>query len=125
MKQNRSLAISSKIQECKMANIIGIREIKTVMDINVLRSKTPEMALKELCVSLAAYNLIRKIIYASIKDLPFFSKENFIQKFYTHNQDILIDKKGRVYNQWSSGRRRNESINIETNAATENTKQKV
>ncbi|MEI6577651.1 MAG: hypothetical protein WCO63_15860, partial [Bacteroidota bacterium] len=60
-----------------------------------------------------------------LKDLPFFPKENFIQKFYTHNQDILIDKKGRVYNQWSSGRRRNESINIETNAATENTKQKV
>ncbi|MEI6575171.1 MAG: IS4 family transposase [Bacteroidota bacterium] len=104
---------------------IGIREIKTVMDINVLRSKTPEMALKELCVSLAAYNLIRKIIYASIKDLPFFPKENFIQKFYTHNQDILIDKKGRVYNQWSSGRRRNESINIETNTAEEKTKQKV
>ncbi len=26
MKQNRSLAISSKIQECKMANIIGLME---------------------------------------------------------------------------------------------------
>jgi len=96
---------------------IGIREIKTIMDINVLRSKTPEMALKELCISLATYNLVRKIIYASIKDLSFFPKEDFIQKFYTLNQNIFIDKKGRVYNRWSSGRRRNESINIETNAS--------
>lgn len=85
---------------------IGIREIKTIMDINILRSKTPEMALKELTVSLAAYNLIRKIIYASIKDLPFSPKEDFIQKFYTLNKDLLVDKKGRVYNRWSTGRRR-------------------
>ena len=87
---------------------IGIREVKTIMDINILRSKTPEMALKELCISLASYNLIRKIIYASIKNLPFSPKENFIHQFYTFNQDILIDKKGRIYNRWSSGRRRNE-----------------
>ena len=87
------------------------------MDINVLRSKTPEMALKELCVALATYNLIRKIIYASIENLPFFPKEDFIHQFYTFNQDILIDKKGRVYNRWSSGRRRNETINTKTNAS--------
>lgn len=85
---------------------ISIREIKTIMDINILRSKTPEMALKELTVSLATYNLIRKVIYASIKDLPFSPKEDFIQKFYTLNKDLLIDKKGRVYNRWSTGRRR-------------------
>jgi hypothetical protein len=96
---------------------IGIREIKTIMDINVLRSKTPEMALKELCVALATYNLIRKIIYASIENLPFFPKEDFIHQFYTFNQDILIDKKGRIYNRWSSGRRRNETINTKTNAS--------
>ena len=54
---------------------IGIREVKTIMDINVIRSKTPEMALKELCISLGTYNLIRKIIYTSIKDLLFFSKK--------------------------------------------------
>lgn len=88
---------------------IGIREIKTIMDINILRSKTPEMALKELTVSLATYNLIRKIIYASIKDLPFSPKEDFIYKFYTLNKDILIDKKGRVYNRWSTGRRRTQA----------------
>lgn len=87
---------------------IGIREIKTIMDVNILRSKTPEMALKELTVSLATYNLIRKIIHASIQDLPFSPEEDFIHQFYTLNQAILIDKKGRVYNRWSTGRRRTE-----------------
>ena len=104
---------------------IGIREIKTIMDVNILRSKTPEMALKELTVSLAAYNLIRKIIYASIKDLPFSPKEDFIQKFYTFNQDILIDKTGRVYNRWSTGRRRTEAIDPQTDAPKTKTKQNI
>jgi len=96
---------------------IGIREIKTIMDVNILRSKTPEMALKELTVSLAAYNLIRRIIYASIDDLPFSPKEDFIHKFYTLNKDILIDKKGRVYSRWSTGRRRTETTNTKRDAS--------
>ena len=104
---------------------IGIREIKTVMDINVLRSKTPDMALKELSISLSTYNLIRKLIYASIKDLPFSPKEDFIRQFYTLNQDILIDKKGRVYNRWSTGRRRNEAIDIKADATKQETKQTI
>ena len=104
---------------------VSIREVKTIMDINILRSKTPEMALKELTVSLATYNLIRKIIYASIKDLPFSPKEDFIQKFYTLGKDILIDKKGRVYNRWSTGRRRISSTNTGTNATKTQTKQKI
>jgi len=85
---------------------ISILEIKTIMDINILRSKTKDMMLKELTVALATYNLIRKIIYASIKGLPFSPKEDFVQKFYTLNKDILVDKKGRVYNRWSPGRKR-------------------
>lgn len=96
---------------------ISIREIKTVMHINILRSKTPEMALKELNVALATYNLIRKIIYASIKDLPFSPKEGFIQRFYALNKDLLIDKKGRVYNRWSTGRRRTPRTSEKTGAA--------
>lgn len=104
---------------------IGIREIKTIMDINVLRSKTPEMTLKELSISLSAYNLIRKLIYASIKDLPFSPKEDFVHQFYTYNQDILIDKKGRIYNRWSSGRRRAESINHKADAPKTKTKQTI
>jgi len=85
----------------------------------------PESKYAELCISLATYNLIRKIIYASIKSLPFFPKEDFIHQFYTLNQDILIDKKGRVYNRWSSGRRRNEAIDIKTTASETKTKQTI
>jgi len=96
---------------------ISIREIKTIMDINVLRSKTPEMLKKELNVSLAAYNIIRKITYASLKDLPFSPKEDFIYEFYTLNKNILIDKKGRVYNKWSSGRKRVRATNTKTSTA--------
>lgn len=104
---------------------ISIREIKTIMDINILRSKTPEMALKELTVSLATYNLIRKIIYASIKDLPFSPKEDFIQKFYTYNKNILVDKKGRVYSRWSTGRRRTNPVNTKGDVTKTKTKQEI
>ncbi len=90
---------------------ISIREIKTIMNVNVLRSKTPEMALKELSVTLSTYNLLRKYIYTSIKDLPFSPEEDFIRQFYTLNQSFLIDKKGRVYNRWSPGRKGIESVN--------------
>ncbi len=104
---------------------ISIREVKTIMDINILRSKTSEMALKELTVSLATYNLIRKMIYTSIKDMPFSPEEDFIYRFYTLNQDILVDKKGRVYNRWSTGRRRTGPSNSKTSAAKTETRQKV
>ena len=85
---------------------ISIREVKTIMDINILRSKSDLMIKKELGVSLAAYNLIRKLIYNGIKDMPFSPKEDFFQELYTLNKNILIDKKGRVYNKWSTGRKR-------------------
>lgn len=87
---------------------VSIREIKTIMDINILRSKSGEMIKKELAVSLSAYNLIRAIIYNGIKDMPFSPKEDFFQEFYSINKDIFVDKKGRVYNQWSTGRRGNK-----------------
>jgi hypothetical protein len=96
---------------------IGIREVKTIMDINILRSKTPDMALKELSVALSTYNLIRKIIYAAIKDLPFSPKEDFIYQFYKNNKALLIDKKGRVYHKWSTGRKRTQNLNIEASAS--------
>ena len=104
---------------------IGIREVKTIMDINILRSKTPDMALKELTVALATYNLIRKIIYAAIKDLPFSPKEDFIYQFYTNNKTLLVDKKGRVYQRWSTGRKRTQNLNIEASASKTQTEQKV
>ena len=104
---------------------ISIREVKTIMDVNILRSKTPEMALKELTVSLATYNLIRRIIYASIKDLPFSLKEDFIYQFYTHNQNILIWKKGRIYNKWSTGSRITGTADSKTNAPKKEGEQKL
>ena len=96
---------------------ISIREVKTIMNINVLRSKTPEMLGKELKVSLSAYNIIRKIIYASLKDLPFSPKEDFIYEFYSLGKSILIDKKGRVYKKWSTGRKRNKTTDPQANVA--------
>lgn len=96
---------------------VSILEVKTIMDINILRSQTPEMVLKELTVSLATYNLLRKIIYASIKDLPFSPKEDFIQKYHTLNKNILIDKKSRVYNRWSTGRTRTQTPDTKADTA--------
>jgi len=96
---------------------ISIQEVKTIMDINILRSKTPEMLQKELNVSLAAYNLIRKIIYESIKDFPFSPKRDFIFELYSHHKQFFIDKKGRVYNKWSSGRKRVKRIDKQTNSS--------
>ena len=96
---------------------VSIREIKTIMNINVLRSKTPEMLKKELNVSLSAYNIIRKIIYASLKDLPFSPKEDFIYEFYSLDKSILIDKKGRVYKKWSTGRKRNRTTDPQADVA--------
>lgn len=94
---------------------VSIREIKTIMDVNILRGKTPEMLEKELNVSLTAYNLIRKMIYASLKDLPFPPKEDFIYKFYTNNKIVYVDKKGRVYSRWSTGRKRNDGTHQKAN----------
>lgn len=104
---------------------IGIREIKTIMGVNILRSKTPEMALKELTVALATYNLLRKMIYASIKNLPFSPKEDFIQKFYSLNKKLLVDKKGRVYSRWSTGRKRAGEFDKEANATKKKAQQKI
>ncbi|MBC8549325.1 MAG: IS4 family transposase [Candidatus Brocadiales bacterium] len=40
---------------------LDIRNLKTTLEASLLRSKTPKMALKELWVSIIAYNLIRSI----------------------------------------------------------------
>jgi len=83
---------------------ITIREIKTLMDINVIRSKSEEMVFKEITIALAAYNMMRKIIAKSVDKTDFSPKEDIIQKFFEANKTVLIDKKGRIYNRWSPGR---------------------
>jgi hypothetical protein len=83
---------------------ITIREVKTLMDINVIRGKSEDMVFKEVTIALTAYNMMRKIIAKSVEKTDFSPKENIIQEFYEANKTILIDKKGRIYNRWSPGR---------------------
>jgi hypothetical protein len=83
---------------------ITIREIKTLMDINVIRSKSEDMVLKELTIALTAYNMMRKIIAKSVEKTDLSPQENIIQEFFEANKAVLIDKKGRIYNRWSPGR---------------------
>ena len=83
---------------------ITIREIKTIMGINIARSKTEDMVLKEITIALTAYNMIRKIIAKSVDQTDFSPQSHFIQECFEANQNLLVDKKGRVYQQWSTGR---------------------
>jgi len=41
---------------------LDLRSIKTILQMDILRCKTPEMIQKEICVHLLAYNLIRAIM---------------------------------------------------------------
>jgi hypothetical protein len=83
---------------------ISIREIKTLMDINVLRGKSPDILLKELVVSLAACNTIRKIIARSADKVGFSPQENIFQECAGISRPLLLDRKGRVFHRWSPGR---------------------
>ena len=84
---------------------ITIREIKTIMGINIARSKTGAMVKKEITVALTAYNMIRKIISKSVEQTDFSPQGNFLQECFEANQNLLVDKKGRVYHHWSPGRK--------------------
>ena len=83
---------------------ITIREIKTIMGINIARSKTEDMVLKEITIALTAYNMIRKIIAKSVEQTDFSPQSYFLQKCFETDQGLLVDKKGRVYQRWSPGR---------------------
>ena len=45
-----------------MASGIDLRSLKTVMEMDILRCKTPEMVRREIGTHLLAYNLIRTVI---------------------------------------------------------------
>jgi hypothetical protein len=83
---------------------ITIREVKTLMDINIIRSKSEDMVFKEITIALTAYNMMRKIIAKSVEKTDLSPQANIIQEFFEVNKTILIDKKGRIYNRWSPGR---------------------
>ena len=83
---------------------ISIREIKTLMDINVLRSKSRDMLFKELLIALIAYNMVRKVIAKSADKVGFPPQEDIFQKYSPFGRTVLLDKKGRVFFKWSPGR---------------------
>jgi IS4 transposase len=83
---------------------ISIREIKTLMDINVLRSKSRDMLFKELIIALIAYNMVRKLIAKSADKVGFPPQEDIFQKCSPFGRTVLLDKKGRVFFKWSPGR---------------------
>ena len=83
---------------------ISIREIKTLMDINVVRSKKPDLVMKELLTALTAYNLMRKIIAKTTENSGFSPEGGLIQKYLEAGKTVFMDKKGRIYQRWSPGR---------------------
>jgi len=83
---------------------ISIREVKTLMDINVLRSKSRDMMIKELTVALTAYNMVRRVIAQSAGAAGISPQDNIFQKCASIGRPILMDKKGRVFHKWSTGR---------------------
>jgi len=89
---------------------ICIRETKTLMDINVLRSKSPDMIKKELIASLIAYNFVRYIIAKSVENTDFSPQRNIFYECTPTRRSILLDKRGRVFNRWSSGRYRKTEV---------------
>jgi hypothetical protein len=83
---------------------ISIRETKTLMDINVLRSKSKNMLYKELTIALVAYNMVRKIIAKTADKVGYPPQEDIFQKCSPFGRTVLLDKKGRVFFKWSPGR---------------------
>jgi hypothetical protein len=83
---------------------ISIREIKTIMDINVLRSKSREMLFKELLIALTAYNYIRKIIAKTADKVGISPQKTILQECNPFGSTLLLDKSGRVIFKKSPGR---------------------
>lgn len=83
---------------------ISIREMKTIMDINIVRSKSPDTTYKEVYSAIIAYNYVRKIIAKSTENSAFSPEGDIIQKCYQNNKHIFVDKLGRTYSKWSPGR---------------------
>jgi hypothetical protein len=83
---------------------ISIRETKTLMDINVLRSQSREMMQKELLIALSAYNMVRRKMAESADAVSLSPQDDIVQKCAPINRAVLLDKRGRVFHRWSPGR---------------------
>lgn len=82
---------------------LRIREIKTIMGLNIARSKSPDGVYKEIAAALIAYNITRELITESVQS-DFSPSENIFQEYYTGREEPLTDKAGRVYHRRSPGR---------------------
>jgi hypothetical protein len=109
---DESIASASIVQkyEKRWDIEISIREIKTLMDINVLRSKSCKMLKKELGIALTAYNMVRKIMAKSAEKATFSPEGNIFQKCAQTDRPVFLDKRGRVFCKFSTGRPR-KSVN--------------
>jgi hypothetical protein len=96
---------------------ISIREMKTIMDINIVRAKSPNTAYKEVITALIAYNYIRRIIAKTTENSDFSPETDIIQKYYENYKQVFVDKLGRKYSKWSPGRR---GYTDERNTETQN-----
>jgi len=83
---------------------VTIREVKTMMGINIARGQSEQMVFKEMSVALIAYNLLRRIIAAATKGSAFSPETDVIQELLTNRSNALVDRKGRVYSRWAPGR---------------------
>lgn len=83
---------------------ITIREIKTMMDMNIARSKTEDMVFKEYAVALSAYNLLRQMVAKSVEETDFSPQNDIFQKLFASYKNPLVDRNGRVYSRWALGR---------------------
>jgi len=83
---------------------ITIREVKTMMGMNIARSQSEDMVFKEMGVAIIAYNLLRRIIAESTKETVFPPETDIFQKLFAHRAPALVDRKGRVYSRWAPGR---------------------
>lgn len=83
---------------------LSIREIKTIMNMDVIRGKTKDMVEKEVLSSIIAYNMIRRVINQSIEKTGFSPSSDLIRAVFKKDPDLHIDKLGRIYHHWSPGR---------------------
>jgi|SRR3989339_543303 len=93
---------------CRWDIEIGLKEIKTILNMEYLRGKTVKMVLKELYAYLILYNIIRIVNFESLvnNNADFFSHGETIQSYPTVHkvESRYVDRLGRSYERKSPGR---------------------
>ncbi|MEK7295963.1 MAG: IS4 family transposase [Actinomycetota bacterium] len=74
---------------------LSIRELKTIMDIDIVRSKSEDMVFKELLAAFIGYNLIRQLMKEADPPSFFPSDEALFQKFVALTRSRPVDTLGR------------------------------